>query len=117
MITPDQHQQLDHAASAPLTLGLPRKRAQDECADEFFSSTEIIVRLRRQKLESIVRRAALLKPPSPLATTGSKVSPPSAVGEQAMKAERNRRRMGISRRLRDMWPFGRTRGEKAQAWG
>ncbi|MGI9241230.1 MAG: hypothetical protein ACR2RV_10540 [Verrucomicrobiales bacterium] len=117
MTTPDQQQQPDHTAPDPPTLSLLRKRARIECEDEFISSTEIIVSLRQKELESIVHRAALLKPQSHLPTTGSKSSHPRPVGDRVGKAVQNRRKLGISRRLRDMWPFGRTRGGKAQAWG
>ena len=111
--TTHQHHQID----SPPTIALQRKARRTGEEEKFFSSTEIIVKLRQRNFDDIVRRAALIRPlPNPAAAN----SPTPNRGGASMCGERQRKGekfWSLSRRLRDIWPFGRTRGGKVQAWG
>ena len=109
----DQHQ----LASLPPTVALRCSTKRIEKDQQCFSSTEIIVNLRQQEFEAIIGRAARLTPGQ---NPPSAKLPKSISGGTEGSEVRDCQREGakrLSNRLRDMWPFGRARGGKAQVWG
>ena len=117
MRTTDQNHQQNQPVSDPPTIGFLRRRARVEEDEQFFSSTEIIVELRQKQFDSIVHRSALIKPVPHPSRAGLANSLQRGAVRRGGRTRWSDRLVGISRRLRDVLPFGKTRGEKAQAWG
>ncbi len=111
----DRHQ--NHSVSAPPTIDLRRHSARLEDEDQFFSSTEIIVKLRQKQFDRIIRRAALIKPLPQPTTKGARNPRLRSTNGRNESGKRSAKGFWLSRRLRDMWPIWGTRGRKAQAWG
>ena len=115
MRTSDHHQ--NQPVSDPPTIGILRKRARIEEDEPFLSSTEIIVKLREKQFDSFIRRRALIKPVPHPPQAGSGNSLQAGALRSDGRTRWSDRIVGLSRRLRDIWPIWGTRGGKAQAWG
>ena len=87
------------------TIDFSHKKQPD--VSEFFSSTQVVVRLRQKQLSGIVRRAAMLEP----------IAIPNHAKSAPAPEKAPRKVGGRVRRLRNLWPFGGTKGRKAHARG
>jgi hypothetical protein len=117
MSNPNQFRDKNQAVAGPPTIALRRRAKRFETGHQCCSSTEFIIRRRQQEFEAIIGRAARF---TPLQDPPGGKSPKSISRGAMGRGEIDRQRVGIKRfsnRLRDMWPFGRARGGKAQAWG
>lgn len=117
MSNPNQFRDKNQEVAGPPTIALRRRAKRFETDQQCCSSTEFIISRRQQEFEAIIGRAARLTPPQN--SPGAKPSKSISGGAKG-REEMDRQSEGIKRfsnRLRDMWPFGRARGGKAQAWG